>query len=309
MNGNPLLRTFFDTTLKERLESMESKRSEYIIKFRLSSVIFFFIIVGLMVMDNLDRPILFVVIIPFLVLFGKLSGEAKMLRRAYRTEFKQRIVKSIVRFIDPEWEYNADNCISEEKYNISEIFRKKHDRYTGDDHITGMIDRTDFECSEIHTERRKRRKSKNKKKNWKTIFRGLFFHADFHKHFLGRTFVLPNGERLSDENDESIVKLENPDFERAFSVYGTDQIEARYILTPTIMEAMLNLQRQYRNIYFSFVDSRVFCAVNMQEELFEPNLSKSGVDYSDVAKMYHLIKINTEIIEELDLNTRIWTKE
>jgi len=44
-------------------------------------------------------------------------------------------------------------------------------------------------------------------------------------------------------------------------------------------------------------------------ELFEPRAFKSGVSYEDVAKIYDLIKINTAIIRELDLNTRIWTKE
>ena len=34
-----------------------------------------------------------------------------------------------------------------------------------------------------------------------------------------------------------LIKLEDPEFEKLFAVYGDDQIEARYILTPALMQA------------------------------------------------------------------------
>jgi hypothetical protein len=62
------------------------------------------------------------------------------------------------------------------------------------------------------------------------------------------------------------VKLENPGFERIFSVYGDSQQEARYILTPAMMEAMTNNNKQYnRKMYFSFVGSHVYCAISFMQ--------------------------------------------
>jgi hypothetical protein len=39
------------------------------------------------------------------------------------------------------------------------------------------------------------------------------------------------------------VKLEDPRFERRFEVYSTDQVEARYLLTPTFMERVVALNQ------------------------------------------------------------------
>ncbi len=35
----------------------------------------------------------------------------------------------------------------------------------------------------------------------------------------------------------------------------------------------------------------------------------SGVNFKDTEEMYHLFGLNETIIHEMNLNTRIWTKE
>ena len=62
--------------------------------------------------------------------------------------------------------------------------------------------------------------------------------ADFHKDFKGKTTILR--DRLFKLRfGESRVKMENPDFENTFDVYSTDQVEARYLITPFMMERLL----------------------------------------------------------------------
>ena len=107
-----------------------------------------------------------------------------------------------------------------------------------------------------------------------------------------------------------LVKLENPDFEKLFAVYSTSQIEARYVLTPVMMESMVNISKKYgRKMYFSFNGERVYCAIKFNKALFEPRIRKSGVNFNDVEEMYHLFGLIETIIQEMNLNTRIWTKE
>jgi hypothetical protein len=106
------------------------------------------------------------------------------------------------------------------------------------------------------------------------------------------------------------VKLEDPEFEKIYEVYSTDQIESRYILTPAIMQAMTAIKRELNtSVYFSFIDERVYCAMYFNKDLFEPRIMKSGVNFEDIEKMYKLFATNALIINELNLNTRIWTKE
>lgn len=187
--------------------------------------------------------------------------------------------------------------------------------------MSGKIDKTDFECSELYTqyETTSTDSDGDTTTTWHTIFKGLFFHADFNKNFIGKTYISPDfseslfgswGRMFQKIGSKApLVQLENVEFEKIFAVHGTDQVEARYILTPTIMEALVKVSKTYeRPIHLSFVDSRVFCAISFNEDLFEPKIWSSGVDFKDVKFIYDLFNFNRVIIEELNLNTRIWTK-
>jgi hypothetical protein len=135
------------------------------------------------------------------------------------------------------------------------------DRYRGEDYIEGVIDKTDIRLSELHTEYRQvTYDSKGRRReHWVTIFRGLFISADFHKHFHGVTLVLPDTEqswlggfgqwlqsisaKLGNQPGE-LVKMEDPEFERLFKVFSTDQVEARYILTPNMIRRIVDFRKQ-----------------------------------------------------------------
>jgi hypothetical protein len=240
--------------------------------------------------------------------------------RDYRAEYKSKVVAEIVKMVDESWDYQADGRIGENEYRKSDLFRDRVDRFKGDDLITGTIDKTDFRCSEIHSEYKTWEKDDDgkTKEEWHTIFKGLFFHADFNKNFSARTYVVPEARGgskvfstiggMAQRGDR--VKLEDPEFEKIYEVYSTDQIESRYILTPAIMQAMTAIKRELNtSVYFSFIDERVYCAMYFNKDLFEPRIMKSGVNFEDIEKMYNLFATNALIINELNLNTRIWTKE
>ncbi len=76
------------------------------------------------------------------------------------------------------------------------------------------------------------------------------------------------------------------------------------------MEAIVNIHKAYGlTMYFSFKDENVFCAIPFSRNLFEPNIKKSGVNYRDVEEMYVLFSLIETIVKEMNLNTRIWTKD
>lgn len=241
--------------------------------------------------------------------------------KLYHTGFKEQVVREVVKVVNPDWAYHPTGMIDSSVYAQSDLFRKSVDRYKGDDLVQGVLDKTDFECSELHTQYKEvTTDSKGRRQErWVTIFKGLFFHADFNKDFIGRTYVSPDtAERLLGKfgrrfqkisGPAPLVVLENVEFEKAFVVHATDQIEARYILTPTIMEAMLRIKQLYDcQVHFSFVGSRVYCALGMNKALFEPKLFGPVIKLHEMEDMYHLFKVNELIIRELNLNTRIWTK-
>ena len=317
------LQVLYDTQLKPKLETLEDQRKKLkkniilCIGSFIISFIFFF--VG----DSDPSLSYFLFLIPIgLILFGYLIYKIVGPLKIYRREFKENVVKAIVHLINPEWKYDPFGHISREQYRTSKLFLRGVDRYKGDDLVTGVIEKTDFRLSELHTEYKTESTDKDGRKttSWHTIFKGLFAHIDFNKEIKGETFVLPDSigksllgfgkDKRSLGERGKLVKLENIEFEKVFAVYGSDQIEARYILTPTMMESMVNIVKRYnKNVFFSFIGSRVYFAMGFKEDLFEPRIFKSGVRYDDMKQMNEQFSVIQTIIHEMNLNTRIWTKD
>lgn len=319
MLSSDSIKEIYHSKLAPGLTSLESKRKGIVNRILISVLIllvgflFFILAQG----NDFAFIIGLVIVISSFVSFGFAISKYK----GYKKDFKYNIVSKIIECIDPDWKYDPELCISEHEYVQSRLFTKAWDRYSGDDLIHGVIDKTDFRLSELHTEYRtvtvdnKGRRSEH----WHTIFKGLFAHADFNKNINGKTVVLPDvaerlfgkwGQKLQRNSSKGqLVKLENMEFEKYFVVYSDDQIEARYILTPVMMEAIVNIRKQFnKEIYVSFIGSRVYIAMSFSKDLFEPRLFRSGVRFVDIEQMYYQLNTISVIINEMNLNTRIWTK-
>lgn len=320
------LESLFNNELKAKLHGLEGLRKS-VMRSQILAILLFigaillFIPTSILLEHYENDGIPFLVLLPIIILGFFILYRSYKKKKSYRHRYKNEVVREIINAIDPSWEYDPNQCISQAEYRQSEIFRHSIDRYRGDDLISGKIDKTDFRCSELHTEYKTVTHDKDgrRKETWHTIFKGLLFHADFNKEIKGKTYIEPDtaerllgklGQNLQTSSKGKLVKLENPEFEKIFAVFATDQTEARYILTPTIMEALVNIHKMYkRKMHLSFIGSRVYVAMSFTKNLFEPKVFSSGVKFKDIEFMYNLFMVNHTIVHELNLNTRIWTKE
>lgn len=84
-----------------------------------------------------------------------------------------------------------------------------------------------------------------------TDFRGLIITINVPKRFTGHTTVRRDRGNLGNWFGKQFagslapVKLEDPRFEARYEVYGTDQVEARYLLTTTFMERLIALEELF----------------------------------------------------------------
>jgi len=247
----------------------------------------------------------------------------RYLTKDYVSEFKNVAIHKIIRFVDPNLRYDPKRHISLSTFRSGKIFQHRIDRFRGEDYVAGKIGKTDVEFSEVHAEYKTRTTdSKGRSRTeWHTIFKGLYFTADFNKHFQGTTLVLPDraerllgflGKKLQSLNfrRDQLIQMEDPEFEKLFVVYGTDQIEARYILSPSLMRRITEFKKKTGlPLYLSFVSSRVHVALSTGKNMFEPKVFSSLLKVKLVQEYYEDLKLATGIVEDLNLNTRIWTKE
>lgn len=238
----------------------------------------------------------------------------------YRLNFKNKIISGITGFIDESLTYTPEGSVAREEFSRSGIFQKSCDSFKGEDHFKGRIDKTDIEFSEVVAKHVTVTGSGSKRReHYTTIFKGIFFVADFNKHFASHTVVLPDtAEKLLGKFGQSLqsmssrgklIKLEDPGFEKEFCVYSEDQVEARYILSTSLMQRIVEFKRKWKTkIYLSFRDSKVYIAISLNKNLFETRLFKTVVDYNFIEENMRYLILLTGIVEDLNLNTRIWTK-
>jgi len=253
-----------------------------------------------------------------------LLGGWHLLFRSIIRRAKVAIIGALARFIDPSLRYEPDRYITKAEFRQSGLFRDSINRYRGEDLFWGRVGSTGIRFSEVHAQHRQSSAgSKGTHTTYRTIFKGLFIIADFNKHFRGMTVVLPDvaertlgwfGQKLQDTFDVfrrgELVKLEDPEFEREFVVYGDDQVEARYILTPALMQRLVEFKRKAgRQVYFSFALSNVYIAIETDKDMFEPRMFRSFLHEEVVLEHLRDLQFATSVVKDLDLNTRIWSKE
>lgn len=256
---------------------------------------------------------------PFLPHYFSQETENKL--EEFRSRYKELIIKPILDFISPDLKYNPEGRILLKHFVSSSLFTRYPERYYGEDLIHGKIENTYFAFSEVHAEYKTEYYDTHLKKLtlWHTIFKGLFFIANFNKSFEGKTIILPdNTERLlgplisdtiqtSSKRQKQLIKLENPDFEKEFVVYGDDQLESRYILGPEIVERILEFRREARApVYFSFAENSIFVGLSKKKNYFEPGYHHSLINIDSINELYSLIKLIIDIVDDFNLNARIW---
>lgn len=239
-------------------------------------------------------------------------------KAGYKSLFKDNVIEKIIHFIDPTLIYRKNSAIHENEYINSGLFSKAYDRYQGSDLVEGVIEGVSLRFSDLHVE--EKRRTKNNNEEWHTLFQGLFFIADFHKEFLAKTYVLPDmaertlgvlGSWIQELNPThgSLIKLDHTQFEKLFVVYGSDRVEAHYILSHAFMERIVTFYEKYRkNLFLGFVDGKMYLALSYTKALFEPRLTRSLLDFTHIKEYFELLEMVFGIVEEFKLNQKLWSK-
>jgi len=225
--------------------------------------------------------------------------------------FKTQIISSLINQDENlGMTYAPQNHITPREFEYSDIFNNQIDRFNGEDLFTGLRGKTQFKFSEVFAEERHQRTDSKGHSTtyYETVFQGIFFVAEFNKKLKGFTKVVEGSDGFFEKlfSGKSKVVLENPNFEKIYNTYGNNQVEARYILTPDMMEKMLKLKEIFKTeIDYSFKENFIFVAIHSSKNKFELN-TKQPVDKQQVNRIFDEIENVLQVIDVLALNVRIW---
>lgn len=310
---------------RENIRNLDKKN----LKLKIIIVSIIFIVLS---MINIKLLIVFFFIYIFFNDINFYKRKKKDYITTYIKEYKKRILSKIIKLEFEGLEYVEDSKISVEQFNESYLFCNYDLIYGSEDLIKGKIGQTNLEFAKILTQYYD---NKGKYSGWKIFFYGLFIVADFNKNTNFTTTVLPaekidwhiidSKPKKNNKTFESAksIKLEDIEFENMYDVYSNNEIEARYILTPSMMRKLVDLGKkvsadnndlsiiktQYNKLpYISFNKSKIFIAIPFSTDLYNPDIEEDR-DSIYIKKHKKIISMVKELIEDLDLNTRIWSKE
>ncbi len=229
-------------------------------------------------------------------------------------EYKKIVTGGLLGFMDPNMSYNPNmEFVDGETFLGSEIFAHNiyyPEGYWAEDFVEGKIGETNIKFFEINGLNVYPDTKAYIEKYERIFFSGFFLVADFNKQFQGLTLILPESGNKNPEwimnSGRQLIKMDDPDFERLFRVYGTDPIVARYVLSTSLMKRITDLKKKLdKEIYLSFRNNRLYVAIPHSNQ-FEMNISRTFYDTASINEFYYDLRISRDIVEELNMNTRIW---
>lgn len=226
--------------------------------------------------------------------------------RQYISSYKDKVLPKVARTLG-NLTYNREGKIAAPDMKPSDIL-PRYDRYTSEDHFSGRYKGVDLQFSEIELEvkRRGRRRSYHV-----TVFKGLAILLTTNsKKFYGHTILSRNRNSLIEWAKEKTSDLEradlvDPEFEKMFDVFTNDQVEARYLIDPVMIEKIKKLYKEYSGDEISaafYNNGQVLFLIANDKNHFEPaNIKHRATNLTTIKRLKNEIGHILSIIDRLEL--------
>lgn len=243
------------------------------------------------------------------------KNNQKELKRLYKETFMKGILEEYFEDVDYRWETG----ISRQQFFDTGIFEEyKISSYHSEDYLSGVYKGVSFKQADVKFTRRE---TKNDHAQDITVFSGRLFEFDDSFKQVQSVKVVPEMEvRVANRfqiDRQDIVKMENMEFNKVFAVASASPQEAFYVLTPQVMERLMdihnrykkselddgnrnNIEGLYRTIAFHFKQDKLYVVIDHMDS-FDSNLLKE-IDYpTEKEKIRKHIQVIIDVIEMLKL--------
>lgn len=244
----------------------------------------------------------------------------KKLEDRFTNHFKETLFSLSLPSIDKTIQYQASSGLTQQQFVNSKLFTyQRIDTFKSRDYFANA-DKT-FEGSFLDVMQIEQTQSNGKSETkYSQLFKGYLFVTDFNKQTQGETYVFPDsarmlfGENTAERINELIHRpalklaiMEDPVFEKLFAVYSTDAVEARFILSPKLIERITELKQHfYQDIHISFIQNKIYLAISSPDDLFAPGVFTDLHNEANIEKFYERLRWLITFPEQFDLSTRVW---
>jgi len=226
-------------------------------------------------------------------------------KRSYTKAYKKKILPNLASLFG-NFEYQHDGKIDMDQMQPTKIIPHHH-KYKSEDYFSGQYKNVAIEFCEM---RLTKKKKSGKRTRTVTVFKGLAIHLKFQaKKFYGHTIVQKDQGKLGEwfkEKGSNLKRanLVDPEFEAAFDAYTNDQVEARYLIDPIMIEKIKSLYSEYNGkaISLAFHDEQMLILIASNHNHFEPaNIHTLATTPESLMSMKREIENIISIIDKLSL--------
>ena len=317
------LQSHFDETIAPKLEKLEKKRllvihTKTIFK-QISMVLLaglLFVLFKMLWMDEgsaegLDRVVSFLWVmlfttIPLIIVLTIVYKIIHLiLTKGMQSEYTNIVNMQILNQYE-NFKYNKDDYIQETDFNKSELYRKEVYKYSGSDLL--YLDHKDMTLSMSFVNAVSNTSNQNTSSQ---IYKGLFVVADFHTHFRGKSIILEQlVYEINSINDFELIHIKDTEFEKEFTVYSTDEVSSKKLISPFMIEQIKELKQKIKSaIRLSLIEGKLYISIQNSRDFFQLDYSQPLNRYPSIQSDITIIESIMDIIANLKQNERLWMGE
>jgi len=222
-------------------------------------------------------------------------------RRNFRSNFKSRVVASIAKRFGLSYDENGGLGTDE----FFEIYDCYINEQSSEDMMSGEVQGVRVRFSDFYAAEKVRTKNGTRTD---IKFQGVLFVADFHKRLNCEVRVCHKNSRNLRRCGQR-ANMDDVKFEEFFDVYTTDQVGARYALTPLLMQRLTEIYlRLGSQINAVMKEDKIYVAIETWRDNFEPRIDCSLKQDATIELYVDEIGALVDIVSELNLNRKIWSE-
>ena len=222
-------------------------------------------------------------------------------RRNFRSNFKSRIVASIAKSFGLSYD-ESGGLGADEFFEIYDCYINEQ---SSEDMMSGEVQGVRVRFSDFYAAEKARTKNGTRTD---VKFQGVLFVADFHKRLNCEVRVCHKNSRNLRKYGQR-ANMDDVKFEEFFDVYTTDQVGARYALTPLLMQRLTEVYlRLGSQINAVLREDKIYVAIETWRDNFEPRIDCSLKQDATIELYVDEIGALVGIVSELNLNRKIWSE-
>jgi len=307
----------------EKYYDILKKKKKSILLFRvvigiIISLIYTYFIMIFKFKSNLNNYYIMINIIFYLVLSVMIIISIYKSLKIEMEKINEYVIKDILAFIsDNDLNnviYEPKKKVSKESFDKMELFDLNIVKYNGKNYIKVPYNKNNMVFSDMHTytysiKETKKEIYKNgkkyirttKKKTKNTIFKGLYIGATLNKKNTNHIYLIPNNfnDTIIQSKIMKYIKfhgvsvmLENLDFSKRYKVFCNDEVQARYILSLSLMEKINEIDKLFpEKKYIVFKEGKRFAICIENTTIEDIKNIKLPIIRNEIKEINKLIRV------------------